>query len=439
MASAIPDPASVTPDDLLLQVLVIAACIVTSAFFSFCETCLTSLSHGKIHAILATQGRRAGVLNLWLERPHQVLTTILVGNTVVNALASALLGKVADDLWGSDGVTYAVAIASFLILVFGEITPKTLARQVAMKAAVPAMHVLRVAHVLLWPVTWVMTHLSRWATQLMGIQVPTGDVTQEEIEAMIDLASREGVLTGGKGEYLSAVFRMSTRAAREVMVARTDIAALDLDLAPDELIRRVDESGHSRIPVYRESVDEIVGVLLAKDLLHALIEKDRAPTRDEIRALVREPLFVPESLRLDKLLRLLRRGGQHLAVVLDEFGGTSGIATLEDVLEELVGDIRDEHDAHDAPVLVRRGPGRWRADGRLPLKALEEDLGLEFGDIAFDTLGGLLMDLAGEVPKTGSAYEFGGFRFEVLDADAKRVGLVRLVRLDAPDAARAGV
>jgi putative hemolysin len=371
------------------------------------------------------------VLELWLTKPHDILVTVLVGNTVANTLASALMTDLMSALLGDTALSVAVGVTSFLILVFGEITPKTLAREHAMAAAVPVMLVMRVVHVTLLPVTWFITHLSRVGARLTGASTNTSrDVTQEEIEAMIDLASREGTIAGSRADTLRAVFHLADRSVREIMVPRTDVMALDIDLAPADFVLGVDQSGHSRIPVFRGSVDEVVGVLHAKDLLHHSIAKGQPRTTEEIRAMLRDPLFVPETMRLDTLLRLFRRGRQHLAVVLEESGGTAGIATLEDVLEELVGEIWDEHDEED-PVLVRRGPGRWTADGRIPLSVLEEKLGLPIpSEASFETLGGLLMEVSGEVPRTGQTLEFGGYRFEVLTGDEKRVGLVRAVKLE---------
>lgn len=409
-----------------------ASCLLGSCFFSFSETCLTSLSESRAHAILGAQPRRGGVLRLWLDTPHEVLTTILIGNNIANSLAAVIMAQLTNVLFGKVAIAWASGLMTLLVLVFGEITPKTLARQHADRAAIPVLLALRVFHSLLRPVTWLFVVLARGAVRLFGKDMHDGqDITEAELQAMVDLARREGILDTAKARYLRAVFDLAERQVREIMVARPDMDVLDLDADPAELVRGVDASEHSRIPVYRGDVDNVVGVLHAKDLLHLLASREGAVGREQLQLLLRQPLFVPESMRLETLLGVFRESHQHLVVVLDEFGGTAGIATLEDVLEELVGEIRDEHDeAFMEPALVEAGPSRWTAPGRLPLMMLERQLGLETPrDSGYETLAGLLMDLAGEVPQPGHQRTFHGFRFEVLTGDERRIGLVRIERL----------
>jgi len=418
------EPASAS----LALVVAVGACVVASAFFSLSETCLTSLTEARTQAIVARSGRRGRVLLSWLERPHEVLTTILVGNNVANIVATALMTRLALQLWGEVAVSSAVGIMTFLVLVFGEITPKTVARQHAVRLAVPVMHVLRVLAFALAPVTWLLARLATASARLTGGRGAAGssDVTEDEIEAMIDLGSREKTIAPLKARYLRGVFGLGTRSAREIMVARTDVDAIDGDWPVEQIVRRLAESQFSRMPVYRGTIDSVVGILHGRDLLLALVGRRDLPTADELHALLREPIFVPETMVLERLLRLFRRTRQHLVVVLDEHGGTAGIVTLEDVLEELVGEIRDEHDDEESPVIVRRGPGRWQADGRIPLTALGLAIGVDLPRESVDTLAGLLMRAAGKVPEPGSRLELSGVRFEVLSGDEKRVGQVRV-------------
>lgn len=416
--------------------LAVGLCVLASAFFSFSETCLTSLSDSRAHALIARGGRRARVLLLWLERPHEVLTAILVGNNLANIVATALMTRLAQDLWGQAAVSVAVGIMTFLVLVFGEVTPKTLARRHAAAVAVPALHVLRPVNAVLRPVTWLLAKVAVVALRLSGGQGAGGrDVTEEEIEAMIDLGRREGALPEDKSRYLRGIFELETRTVREIMVARPDVVALDLDQPIDELVRQVDEAPHSRLPAYRGTIDRIVGVVHVKDMMHVLARRKGRATAEDFAGVLREPRFVPESLALNKLLDLFLRSRQHLVVVLDEYGGTTGLATLEDVLEELVGEIQDEYDPAVDQLLVSRGPESWTAPGRLAVSVLEQELDLQLPrEQPFDTLAGLLMHLAGEVPAVGSEQEWGGFRFRVVTGDAKRVGIVRLDRIAPEDA-----
>jgi CBS domain containing-hemolysin-like protein len=416
----------------------VVACLGVAGFLSFAETCLTSLSESKVHAIINAGGRHARALGLWMDHPHEVLVTILVANNIASTLVAALVTRMAMLVFDQAALSIAVGVTSLLIIMFGEITPKTLGRRYAHRAAVPTIVVLSAVHAVLRPLTWALTRVARSAVQVFGGDLDASrDVTEDEIEALVDLGRREGSLQPAKADTLRAVFRMSYTTTREIMVPRTDILAVDLDLPPADFVLAVDTCGHTRVPVYRGTVDDIVGVLHAKDLLHHMVESGTPRSAAEIEALLREPLFVPETMRADTLLRFFRKSRQHLAVVVDEFGGTAGVTTLEDVLEELVGEIWDEHDQEE-PVIVRRGPGRWTADGRIPLSVVEEKLGLELPeDRDYDTLAGLLLELAGNVPRVGSTHETQGYRFEVLTGDEKRVGLVRATKIDAAEHAAA--
>lgn len=419
-----PSPGAV---DLLALSAAVLGCVFGSSFFSFSETCLTSLPESRAQSIISRDPRRNGVLLLWIEKPHEVLTTILVGNNLANIIATALMTRLAMITWGEAAVTAAVGIMTFLVLVFGEVTPKTLARQHAARLAVPVMQVLRFLRILLFPVTWLLSLVARLAVRLTGGDTkPGSDVTEDEIQAMIDLGSREGMISGAKARYLRSVFDLGTRSVREVLVARREIEAINLDASVEELLCQVAGSPHSRIPAYRGTIDDIVGILHARDLLQRLALPGARISREELEGLLREPLLVPETMVLERLLRLFRRSRQHLVVVLDEFGGTMGIVTLEDVLEELVGEIWDEHDEAEAPVLVRRGPGRWHAHGRLPASVLEKTTGIELSREGYDTLAGLLLQLAGEVPAVGRRFELADATFEVLSGDEKKVGLVSI-------------
>lgn len=422
-------PAQATP--WLMLIVIALASVGGSAFMAFAETCLTSLSQSRTQALMASEGQRAKALKLWLDQPHAVLVTLLVGNTLADVVATALLTKAALEIWGDPAVAWVIGIMTFLSLTYGEILPKALARVHAVRAAVPTIQVVAVLHYALLPATWLLSHYTRFTVRALGGgRSDRSDVTEAELEAMVDLGSREGTLAPAKADHLRAVFRLYERTVREILVPRTDLVAVDLEDAPEALVKAVDASGHSRVPAYRGRIDEIAGILHAKDLLHRVLSLGRTPTSAEIEECLREPVYVPESMRLDTLLWLFRSKRQHLAIVLDEYGGTAGIVALEDVLEELVGEIWDEHD-EEAPVLVRRGPGRWTASGRVSLSELEEKLGLELPEAPeYDTLAGLLMDLAGRVPAAGSAHEHGGYRFEVLTANEKTVGLVRATKLE---------
>ncbi|MEM7244344.1 MAG: hemolysin family protein [Acidobacteriota bacterium] len=410
-----------------------ACCLLGSAFFSFSETCLTSLSESKAKAVQDTWGRRGEVLTLWRESPQGVLTTILIGNNVTNVLAPVLLSELMRAMLGEDRVAVALAWASsittFMLLVFGEITPKTLARQHSERLAVPVMTLLAPIHSLLRPATWVFVRLARLAVRMFGGELSGAQgMSAGEIQAAIDLGQRAGVLDRSRARALNGVFALADTPVREIMVARPEMECLDLEGDAGDLVERVSRTRFSRLPVVRGHVDEVVGVLHVKDLLRELARGAEPSTR-LLRRLSRQPLFVPETTRLDRLLGVFQSDRQHLAVVLDEHGGTAGVVSLEDILEELVGEIHDEHDTGEEMRLVPAGTSRWVAPGRLPIAVLQRQLGLELPrEPGYETLAGLLMDLAGHVPIEGSRWAVGGLRFEILVGDERRLDLLRIER-----------
>jgi CBS domain containing-hemolysin-like protein len=421
----------------------ILICTCLSALFSGTETALTSLSERSALQMMEAKGRSARLLKAWVDRPNRILSTLLVGNNLVNIAASVLSVDVA--LWALRGVgasahLYAEALAvvgtTALLLIFAEVSPKTFARQNAQRLAVPAMWFVRLVEYPLLPAAWAVTKLARLLLRVLGGGASTQDpvVTEEEIEYMIELGAREDVFEEkDRGELLEAALEFGDTLAREVLIPRTAAHALDEQTSVREALDSVISWGHSRVPVYSESIDHVVGVLYAKDLLKAAAT--RTSPDDSIKKLARAPVYyVPESQKIASTLREMQRRRVHLGVVVDEFGGFAGIITIEDIIEELVGEIRDEYDREEE--LVRKvDDDTFIASAAVPIRDLEEVLDIEFpeeGD--YDTLGGFLVVYTGRVPEVGSLVEWKGLSMEVTAADERHVEQVRITRVprDAP-------
>lgn len=416
----------------------ILICTVLSALFSGIETALTSLSKRTALQVIEEKGRSARVLQAWIDRPNRILSTLLVGNTIVNIAAAVLSVHVA--VWalgrvGPGALGYADAAAvlgtAVLLLIFAEAAPKTFARQRAQRLAVPAMWFVRLVEYPLLPASWTVTSLSRLVVRLMGGSASKRDpvVTEEEIEYMIELGAREDVFEEkDRGELLEAALEFGDTLAREVMISRTAVHALDVTTPIREALDHVIGWGHSRVPVFAESIDRVVGLLYAKDLLRAAADKELPD--ESIAKLARKPVFfVPESQKIASTLREMQRRRVHLGVVVDEFGGFSGIITIEDIIEELVGEIRDEYDREEE--LVRKiDDNTYIASAVVPIRDLEEVLDIEFpeeGD--YDTLGGFIVVYTGRVPEVGSLVEWNGLSMEVTAADERHVEQVRITRV----------
>jgi len=397
----------------------VALCLVGSGFFSASETALSSLPITRLEALRQSSGRltRAG-LDRWATAPQELLITILVGNNLVNVLASALATRIAYRLTDQGGLAVVVGIMTLVILVFGEITPKTLAQRHSAWVSARVAPVLYLLDVVLKPMNRVLGLLTRLLSRNRGPELP---VTEEDLLFMLRLAHRHAELPREARLMMESVLRFHHAVAREVMIPRTMVVTVAVDWDLHRLKSFVASTPHSRFPVVEDSPDDIVGVLHAKHLIDL---DPAAPWRD----VVVEPLFVPEGRLLPDLLQDFRRSGQHLAVVLDEYGGFSGILTLEDALELVVGEIEDEFD-RDLETAVIEDDDGWVVPGYLSLRrleglverAIEEPEGIE-------SVGGLIAHLVEGEVSPGATVTWDGIGLRVEQVEDGRPTRVRVAR-----------
>jgi CBS domain containing-hemolysin-like protein len=403
------------------EVIAVILCLVASAFFAASETALTSLPVTRLEALRARSGRltRAG-LDRWASAPQDLLITILVGNNLVNVLASALATTIAYRYSENGGMAVAVGLITLGILVFGEITPKTFAQRHAGAISRRVAPILYVLDLILTPVNKVLGLLARLPS---GGKEPEPPVTEEDLVFMLRLAHRHAYLPRDSQWMIESVLRFQKAVAREVMVPRPMVVTVDSSWDLATLKKFITTTPHSRFPVIDGSPDDIVGVLHAKHLLR------RRPDQRWL-DLVVSALFVPESRTLPDLLQDFRRTGKHLALVLDEFGGLSGIVTLEDVLELVVGDIRDEFDLSGDSVIEAIDNG-WRVAGHLSLRRLESILHRNIEQPEdIDSVGGLVTDLLEDEAAVGSKVEWDGLRLEVGAVESGRATRVLVSKVE---------
>ena len=427
--------------------------LAASAFCSGTETALTALGDHRARQLAEKGSWRVRLLLLWVHHPERVLSSLLIGNTIVNVFAGVLAGDIASRFAESHhglsvGTTIAVftAAATAIILVLGEIMPKTLAKRYPVRVAVFSMPVVVVLYYLLWPVTNGLVRATSAFFSLLGSKLQGAPpVTSEEIEYLIEMGTREGVLDEVKEELLNSVLEFADRVVKEIMVPRTRITAIDKNAPPKEVVRIVTENPFSRMPVHDGSIDDVVGVLLVRDIV---AELRKGPLEAvPLEKYMKPAFFVPEQMKISRLLKEMQKRKIHMAIVVDEFGGTSGIATLEDVIEEIVGEIQDEGDVESAPVKAL-GDGIYLADASIPLRNLAEylngqaDAGAgaspepkevrfpEDGD--YETLGGFLTATAGRVPLVGALIAWDGLTFTVRAGDERRVTRVEIARRGRP-------
>jgi putative hemolysin len=432
--------------------LLALAFLAGSAFCSGTETALTALGEARARQLREAGSRRARMLGLWVDHPERVLSTLLIGNTLVNIGAGALAASLGADIaaWGAWNLATCVAAttaaATIVILFFGEIIPKTLGKRHPVRVSLATIPLVQAFCLALWPLSAGVTRATSWFVGLFGGGTAAGPaVTSEEIEYLIEMGTREGVLDEVKEELLNSVLEFADRVAKEIMVPRTRMVAIDREVAPEELVRIVTENPFSRIPVYDGSVDNVAGILLVREIIQEVRHgPQKAIALDRY---LKPAFFVPEGMKISRLLKEMQKRRTHLAIVVDEFGGTSGLVTLEDVIEEIVGEIQDEADVEAAPV-KSVAPGVWLADASIPLHELEAFLNQRRDEAApdvpadetrppdvrfpeqgdYETLGGFITATAGRVPPVGAIVTWDGLTLTVRAGDDRRVTRVEIAR-----------
>jgi putative hemolysin len=377
-----------------------------------------------------------------LGDPSRFLAVIQLGITFIGFLAAAFAGAsiaaaledaLAPVLGGSAGVVALLLVTlavSLVTIVFGELVPKRLALAHAERYALLVVRPVELLGVLLAPLVWLLTATTNRVARILGVRdVDEERLTQEEIRILVERGGEQGVIEAEEEQMIGAVLGLGEHKVHEVMVPRIDIVGLPVDATLDQIVDTIVQGGHSRIPVYQDSIDNIVGILYAKDLLPYLKGTDQPPP---VRRMARAPLFVPESMNVDDLLHQLQRRRVHIAVVLDEYGGTAGLVTIEDLLEEIVGEIVDEYDADEVPMIVPDGDDRVRVDGRASVDDLLEHFDLPSSTLVdqdeYDTVGGLIYHRIGGVPKAGDIIEVGDdLTLTVESTDGRRVDKVLAV------------
>ena len=418
------DPDSAFP---LIEVVGIVACLLASAFFSGSETALTSVSERKAKRLIAEAPEKYGILDFWLKSKKRILSALLIGNNAVNILCSVLAYQVALAFLPNFAEAISVFGLTIVVLIFAEITPKSLAMHYADALVVTVLRFIWVLDKALFPVSEPLSRIPTFIMRGSAEQTAEPDVTEDEIEYQIRLGHDNAVFEEKEqGELLMSAVEFSDTQVKEVMLPRTDIVGLDIETVLEDGVSAVIDSGHSRIPIFRENMDNIVGLLYAKDILRHLNAKE--PLDDtKIEAIMRKNIFfAPETQKVSTLLAKMRRRGQHMAIVVDEFGGTSGLITLEDIIEELVGDIRDEFD-YNEEMIKRVDSETWLVDARVPLGDLKSVTGVELPeDGDYESVGGFVVAEHGAIPPADTIIERASVALRVLASDARHVQKLEL-------------
>lgn len=416
---------------ILIKVFAFLIIFLVMIFFAGSETALTALSRIRIKRLIAEGIRATEGLSLWLQKPNRLLTTMLIGNGLAVIFASVLATSVALDFSFSYGwsqklaVGYATAIVTILILVFGEIMPKTYARKNAEKISAICSEPLRRIAKLLSPLSQVLVVPANLLIQVFGGKGLKGTplFTTQEIGTLIEVGAREGALDDEEKRMIQSSLEFGETIVREVMVPRIDMQCVDINDEREEIFKKITEMQYSRVPVYRGNVDNIIGIVYTKDLLTALRNAELIIMED----LMRQAYFVPETKKISELLEEFRKGRMHLAIVVDEYGVTTGLVTIEDLIEEITGEILDEYDVEEETI-VKLADGTAIVYAKEDLDKINEELGLELPAGEFDSLGGLVVDLFGRVPRAEEEINFGNLKFVIQEADRRKIIKLKVVK-----------
>lgn len=412
-----------------IQLLTLVLLLGLSAFFSSSETALTTVNKIRIRNLAEAGDKRAIILTKVTDNQGKMLSAILIGNNIVNISASSLATTLAIEVWGNKMVGVATGILTLLILVFGEITPKTLSTLSAESISLRCAKIIYVIMVVLTPIIFIVNQLSLAVLMLLRIDPhkKREAITEDELRTIVEVSHEVGVIESEEKKMINNVFDFGDSLAKDIMVPRIDMTFVNVDATYDELIDIFREEKYTRIPVYEDTTDNVIGIINMKDLL--LVDTNEAFS---IRSFLREPLYTYEYKKTAELMIEMRQTFNNIVIVLDEYGATAGLITLEDMLEEIVGEIRDEYDEDEEESLVQVKEREYLVEGSMKLDDLNDRLNLKLESEDYDSLGGLVIGLLDHLPDEGEEVVYEKIRLVVETVDKNRIDRIRMYLPEEP-------
>lgn len=416
--------------DSSMQLVILAALIFLSAIFSSAETAFLSANRIRLRNLQEDGEKKADLVLTMLENQNKLISALLVGNNIVNIGSSALATQMATIKYGDMGVGIATGVMTLLVLVFGEVVPKNLAAAHAETWAMFIAPFIRLVSLVLTPVVYLLTKLSDFVVRFSKKDEDDPTITEDEFKILVNVGQEEGVFDESETEMINSIFEFDGTLVKAIMVPRIDIVAVDVEDNINEALRLIVEGGHSRIPAYEDSIDNIVGILYAKDIFEHL---DADFDQMKVKELIRSAYYIPETKKVSDLLNELRLKKVHMAIILDEYGGTNGLVTIEDLIEEIIGDIQDEYDVEE-DLIVMHSDNQLVADARAPIGDVEEAFDVELDeelleDSEADTIGGLAFENLGGIPAVGDEVTVDRFLIRIVEVSGRRIAKVEVVLL----------
>lgn len=418
-------------DEVLYSIILIVILLVLSAFFSGSETALTAASRARIRFLANEGSKSAKRVEVLKDQPERLIGGILLGNNLVNILASAMATSVMIRFFGETGVVYATIAMTTLVLIFAEVMPKTYAISRPDRMAVFVAPAIQMVVLVLSPVVLLVQRIVRFTLNTFGIDVSEKDdflAPHEVIRSTIELHAQEGGIFKEHRDMLGSILDLDDVTVEDVMVHRKNIMMIDAEQPAEAIVKQLIEAPFTRIPLYKEDHDEIIGILHAKDVLRALSNPGAQAENLDINEIMSEPWFVPDTSTLREQLNAFIERKAHFALVVDEYGALMGLITLEDILEEIVGDITDEHDTDATDGIQEEGDGSVIVDGGVTIRDLNRYMDWSLPDDSATTIAGLVIDEARVIPVKGQKFHAHGFEFEILKRQRNQVTSIRVRR-----------
>ena len=409
---------------ILIQIIVLIILLIGSSFFSASETALMSLSKIRIRHMQDEGIKGAKLVASLIDDPNKLLTSILIGNNVVNIAATSISTSLFIALIGPQGVAVATFIMTILVLLFGEITPKTIAANSSEKVSILVSKPIKVIIFLLTPIVWVFNLITSVIFKILGVDNKNNQpyITEEELKTMVNVSHEEGVLEIEERQIINNVFQFGDMQAKEAMVQRLDMVVINIEDSYDEIIDMFKNEKLSRMPVYNESIDDIIGILNIKDVIFLTDEEIK---NFDINKYIREPFFTYEFKKITQLLEEMKIEKTQMAIVVDEYGGTSGLITIEDLVEVIVGDIEDEYDEEDEEIIVIK-EDEYVVEGSTKITDVNELIGVNLESEEFDSIGGFIIGYLKRLPEENEIIKVDNIEFRIESLDKNRIKKIRI-------------
>ena len=415
--------------DLFVYSLTIFALILLSAFFSASETAFISFGKHHFQKIQKRDVKKASRLAFWFENPNKILVTALVGNNIVNISASVMAATLSYGYFHRIPTALITGIMTFIILVFGEIIPKSIAKKHSENVAYIFALPMRFFCVILAPVVKSLVFIARVIVGIFGVKMESiiPVLTEEDLKAMIIASEEEGIIEEEERDMIDSIFELGDKMVKEIMTVRMNIISVKEETFLEDVVKVMITEGYSRIPAYRNSIDRITGIVYIKDILAQGINALANPGTVKTKDFMREPCFVPESKKVGDLIRELQEKKKQMAIVVDEYGGTAGLVTMEDLVEEIVGEISDEYKKEIKELHVLPD-GDFLVSGSMEIEKVNEEIGLKIPEGEFETIAGFVLDRFGKFPLKGESFFYNRHQFAVQESNNKKVQLIKITK-----------